>query len=429
MKEWMSGRLGSASASSAVFVLSLVASACTSISIPEVEDRLQTIQFHPNMYVVQAGDTMAAIAFRYNMPAEQLATLNPEVAGGSLIPGQRLNVRPGTELSRAVREGGMLDRTAVARRRNREASVPAAYPAVAQEPVETERVITRAAPGQSAMQTTTLRDADRPAAEGGEQGQVDTAAAEAAALFPRNAEQYNEGVSGDEANETVIAEERFAGPPSILSERPMTIVPASGKGIELAPTTTGSGDLVVEEVAVATGDSQAMPPLRSGVQIVAAAPDAALANHVSPVPANHASPAPDNDATQADPDADLATGTWPWPLDGQVARGFYPNARTVTGIGIAGVPGQNVHVTAAGVVEYVGKDMSGAGNLVIVRHPGDLLTEYSHVDELFVARGETVQARDPIATLGANEQQQSILDYSVSRNGVSLNPMHYLISR
>ena len=82
--------------------LALLVAAGGCASVPEVESRLKTIQFHPNMYVVQAGDTLESIAYRYLLSPGEIVAMNPG-ADGPLAPGLRINVRPGTELPDAVR--------------------------------------------------------------------------------------------------------------------------------------------------------------------------------------------------------------------------------------------------------------------------------------------------------------------------------------
>ena len=60
--------------------------------VPQVEQRLQTLHFQPNTYVVQSGDTMESIAFRYRMNVDQLVSLNRHL-GPEISPGERLIVK------------------------------------------------------------------------------------------------------------------------------------------------------------------------------------------------------------------------------------------------------------------------------------------------------------------------------------------------
>lgn len=122
-------------------------------------------------------------------------------------------------------------------------------------------------------------------------------------------------------------------------------------------------------------------------------------------------------------------GRWTWPTRGQVARGFSPTDDGRYGVDIAGVPGQPVVAVTDGTVAYSGKDPSGAGNLIIIRHDDSLLTAYSHTKDLYVAENDTVKAGDPIGTLGWNSRQESVLRFEVRKNGNSMNPMDFLAAR
>lgn len=60
--------------------------------VPDVERSLQSLHFDASTYVVQAGDTIESLAFRYKMTPEELASLNRHV-GSQLVPGDRLVVK------------------------------------------------------------------------------------------------------------------------------------------------------------------------------------------------------------------------------------------------------------------------------------------------------------------------------------------------
>ena len=122
-------------------------------------------------------------------------------------------------------------------------------------------------------------------------------------------------------------------------------------------------------------------------------------------------------------------GEWTWPTDGAVARGFAPERIGGQGVDIAGVPGQDVRAALDGTVVYSGRDLSGGGNLVIVRHGDDLMTTYSHADALFVTEDDRVSAGDPIASLGWNSERESVLRFEVRRDGNPLDPMAFLPPR
>lgn len=99
-------RLGSAGRLFALLA-GLWLTACASVNTEQVESRLETLAFQPNMYVVQAGDTIETVAFRYELETSELAALNPGI-GQFLRPGERINVRPGTQLSAELRSGAFV---------------------------------------------------------------------------------------------------------------------------------------------------------------------------------------------------------------------------------------------------------------------------------------------------------------------------------
>ena len=118
-------------------------------------------------------------------------------------------------------------------------------------------------------------------------------------------------------------------------------------------------------------------------------------------------------------------GNWAWPTDGQLARGYAPEKPGGYGVDIAGIPGQHVVAAMDGTVAYSGRDPSGFGKLIIVKHDDSLMTTYSHTQDLFVAEDDLVRAGDPIASLGSNANQESVLRFEVRRDGNPLNPMDF----
>ena len=88
-----------------------------------------------------------------------------------------------------------------------------------------------------------------------------------------------------------------------------------------------------------------------------------------------------------------------------------------------------MRAAAPGTVVYSGRDLSGGGNLVILRHDGDLMTTYSHADKLFVTEDDAVRAGDAIASLGWNEARESVLRFEVRRDGQPLDPLGFVAER
>ena len=120
---------------------------------------------------------------------------------------------------------------------------------------------------------------------------------------------------------------------------------------------------------------------------------------------------------------------WQWPLNGQLARDYDPQRPNGRGIEIVGLPGQEVYAARSGVVDWVARSPDGVGKVVIVRHEDDYLSIYSNAQDLFVAMTDTVKQGDPIASLGANANDEPLLRFEISKGGSLLNPLDYLSPR
>ena len=344
-------------------LLALLLGACT--TVPNVEDRLSQLRFYPNMYVVQAGDTLETIAFRYELDPAELASLNPG-SGDDLRPGMRINVKPGTTLPDEVRAAAR-----VARGPARLSSGPAAE---ARASVGTQTP-TYSQPVQ--RQATATQAEPRP-----EMQPVPQATTQAVPRAVAPAQAPVVIAQSDPASQAPVPQP--AQPPTVIVEQ-----------ASFDPVTGGAPN------------EQVVPDDLDGYV-----------------------PQPSADTSAALTSEGASTvGGWVWPTDGAVARGYTPGTIGGQGIDIAGVPGQDVRAASAGTVVYSGRDLSGGGNLVILRHEGDLMTTYSHTDRLFVTEDDRVRAGDPIASLGTNADSESVLRFEVRRDGAPLDPLSFVSER
>ncbi|MGF1463875.1 MAG: peptidoglycan DD-metalloendopeptidase family protein [Maricaulaceae bacterium] len=92
-----------------------------------------------------------------------------------------------------------------------------------------------------------------------------------------------------------------------------------------------------------------------------------------------------------------------WPVRGEILSGFGPKegGRRNDGLNIAANEGAPVRAAADGSVVYVGSELAGYGELVLVKHADDWVTAYAHNRRVLVARGDRVQAGQPIAEAGS----------------------------
>ncbi len=129
----------------------------------------------------------------------------------------------------------------------------------------------------------------------------------------------------------------------------------------------------------------------------------------------------------------LATARTPlrWPLaTGRitVASPFGTReGRPHEGIDLPAPVGTPVFAAADGRVVYAGNGVRGYGNLVVVKHTGDLLTVYAHNSVLLVAQGQPVRAGDRIALVGQSGHATGPhLHFEVRAGQVPRNPMGFL---
>ncbi|OFW80652.1 MAG: hypothetical protein A2887_00640 [Alphaproteobacteria bacterium RIFCSPLOWO2_01_FULL_40_26] len=118
-----------------------------------------------------------------------------------------------------------------------------------------------------------------------------------------------------------------------------------------------------------------------------------------------------------------------WPVYGKVISKFGPKSGGLynDGINISAKEGEVVKSSEDGVVAYVGNELKGYGNLIIVKHSGGWITAYAHLKDTTVSRGQRVKKGQKIATIGATGNVQSPQLYFGLRKGRdAVNPENYL---
>jgi lipoprotein NlpD len=89
-----------------------------------------------------------------------------------------------------------------------------------------------------------------------------------------------------------------------------------------------------------------------------------------------------------------------WPAKGVLISGFGERERDQhDGIDLAAPEGTLVRAASSGTVLFVGTQR-GYGKLVLLRHPGDIVTVYAHNSENLVKVGAHVLRGEPIARVG-----------------------------
>jgi murein DD-endopeptidase MepM/ murein hydrolase activator NlpD len=89
--------------------------------------------------------------------------------------------------------------------------------------------------------------------------------------------------------------------------------------------------------------------------------------------------------------------------------------------------GTPVLAAGDGEVVYAGDGIRGYGNLVVLQHPGDLLTVYAHNQTVFVAPGQAVRGGERIAAVGQTGRASGPhLHFEVREGQIPKDPMPYL---
>ena len=94
---------------------------------------------------------------------------------------------------------------------------------------------------------------------------------------------------------------------------------------------------------------------------------------------------------------------------------------------IGGAAGDPVRASSEGRVVYAGNGLRGYGNLIVIKHTGELLTVYAHNSALLVSQGQPVRAGDRIALVGQSGHATGPhLHFEVRSGQIPRDPMPYL---
>ena len=103
----------------------------------------------------------------------------------------------------------------------------------------------------------------------------------------------------------------------------------------------------------------------------------------------------------------------------------YDGSRT-KGIDTGGNIGDPIYAVADGRVVYVGGELSGFGNMVIVKHDETFLTAYAHNNTMLVKENDVVRQGQQIATMGNSGADRVMLHFEIREVGKPVDPEPYL---
>jgi murein DD-endopeptidase MepM/ murein hydrolase activator NlpD len=238
--------------------------------------------------------------------------------------------------------------------------------------------------------------------------------------------------------------ERLTLPGERAGESPSSAPPQPQTQAQAQPQTNTSGRLVITSPHVDGGSGSPMlapppPPPRdtlANIPSQAGAGGQGAAGASAQVPLQPALPAPAQTAAAAPVDAappPRTSGMFLWPVKGDVVAEFGPlpgKGQHNDGINIAVPRGTLVKAAENGVVVYVGNELKGFGNLLLIKHADGWMTAYAHTEQMKVQRGDRVRRGQIIATVGSSgNAAQPQLHFEIRRGTEAVNPLEHLQDR
>ncbi len=117
---------------------------------------------------------------------------------------------------------------------------------------------------------------------------------------------------------------------------------------------------------------------------------------------------------------------WQWPASGKVILPYSTADGGNKGIDISAARGTPIYAAGAGKVVYVGNQLRGYGNLIMIKHSEDYITAYAHNDTMLVNNGQNVKAGQKIATMGSTDATTVRLHFQIRYRATAIDPLRYL---
>ncbi len=113
------------------------------------------------------------------------------------------------------------------------------------------------------------------------------------------------------------------------------------------------------------------------------------------------------------------------PVEGKTIAPFGPqkDGTVNEGVTISVPKGTPIKAAENGVVAYVGDELPGFGNLILIRHADEYVTAYAHADTILVKKCEIVKRGQTVATAGTTgDAGQPQLHFEIRKNSKPVDP-------
>jgi lipoprotein NlpD len=116
-----------------------------------------------------------------------------------------------------------------------------------------------------------------------------------------------------------------------------------------------------------------------------------------------------------------------WPVNGRINSRFGPRGASFhDGVDIGAPEGAPIQAIDKGEVIY-SDQLRGYGNIVIVRHSGNLVSVYAHNQVNLVREGQTVERGEVVARVGSTGRVTGPhLHFEIRKNNTAQDPLRYL---
>ncbi len=118
-----------------------------------------------------------------------------------------------------------------------------------------------------------------------------------------------------------------------------------------------------------------------------------------------------------------------WPVRGKVISVFGPKPGGLhnDGVNIAAPEGTPILAGLSGEVVYVGNELKGYGNLVIIKHDNGWLSAYAHQKNALVQKGQRVTQGQVIGYVGkTGNVEEPQLHFGIRDGKEAINPLEYV---
>ncbi len=164
--------------------------------------------------------------------------------------------------------------------------------------------------------------------------------------------------------------------------------------------------------------------------IPAAPPAQSVALNAPPAPSVAVPTGPLPKARRAALPVPPRIGKFTWPVaNGRVISRFGVKRGGLhnDGINIAVPRGTSIKAAENGVVAYVGNELPGFGNLVLIKHRDGYTTTYAHSETVLVKRGQQVKRGQVIAKAGSTGSvDKPQLHFEIRRGSQAIDPAKFL---